>query len=114
MKHKFRVGQTVFSPFGVVKIIARWKSACYDVKFMRKDKETGVVRTETWTFDENELSAFTAGGVAGNEDDAVSFDCKKVNGELIGTFKVWVQIEWGSKTYAIQKEFREKLSEVEK
>lgn len=103
---KFRVGQTVYSPFGLVKIISRWgkESRTYDVKYMKGKK------TETWTFMEEELEPFSRGGVASNDDDAVEWiEVVKVDEDLIATFSVWVKIEIDGEIYTVEKTFKEFL-----
>ncbi len=111
---KFRIGQTVYSPFGVVKIIYRWhgkSSTFYDVKFIaKKDDE---VFTKTYTFEEYEMASFESGGVAAHEDDAVEMlSIKEIDGELIATFSVWIQIKIGDQFYSLEKQFQEKLANI--
>jgi hypothetical protein len=116
-KFKFRVGQTVHSPFEVVKIIRRWVGSkgniFYDVKYMRNKKEESQLPiTRTWTFEEPELHPFTRGGVADNQDDAIHLDYRMIDGEWIATVSVWIQAEIDGEMYAIEKQFKEKLNKL--
>lgn len=114
MNFKFKVGQTVQSPFGVVKIINRWKgrdSIFYDIKYIRT--KNNIHSTATWTFEEHEMAGFTSGGVAHYEDDAVEIiNIEEVDNELIATISVWIQIKLNDKFYSFQKQFKEKLDLV--
>lgn len=117
IKHEFKVGQTVYSPFGTVKIIHAWKKAkTYDVKFLTNKPhpmqgDIGV-HTETWTFDEHELTAFSAGGVAFPEDDALQIiNVERVDGKYIATFSVWIKVEIDGKICSLHKKFKKVLEE---
>lgn len=111
-KFKFKIGQTVHSPFGVVKIIHRWhtkKEPLYDVKYMKEKDD--IVRTQTWTFGESEMDQFTNGGVAYFDDDDATeiIQIKKIKGEYFVIFSVWIETKLEGKTYAIEKKYKEKL-----
>jgi hypothetical protein len=108
---KFRIGQTVHSPFGVVKIIDRWRnnsSTFYDVKFISYKDD--VLVTKTWTSEEFELTPFTAGGVAKDSDDAAQLvSIEEIDGDLIATISVWFRIKIDDDFYITEKQFQNKL-----
>ncbi len=115
---KFRIGQTVLSPFGVVKIIHRWhgkSSTFYDVEFKETylsrntTKRDGVTSTKTCSLVEHEIEPFEAIGV----DDVVEMiSIEEIGGELIATFSVGIQVKIDDKIYSLNKKFQEKLVRV--
>lgn len=106
---KFRIGQTVGSPYGIVKIIDRWgkSSIFYDVRF--RTSIDGELRGTTWTFEEHEMTPFSISELV--DDNAVELiDVEEVDGDLIATFSVWIKVKIEGDFFFVEKQFKEKLS----